>query len=147
MRRYRHAGLGFAVDLPDGMEVVVELPPTVALEPGRAWSFQPSCLVTAEPRPQGLDLEAWVDAGWQIQEGRLAAARLLDRQPTELVGAPAVRTLCHHVVRGHAVTLEQWWLLDSTRGWALCASCATLDYDRVADSFGRLASTFEPNPV
>jgi len=143
--RYRHAELGFTLDLPYGMEVIVELPPTVALEPTRDWSFQPTCVVTAEPRPPGLNLEAWVDAGWQIQEERLFAARLIDRQATEIGGAPAVQTLAHHTVRDHAVTLEQWWLLGATRGWALSASCATLDYDGVTELFRTLASGFEPS--
>lgn len=147
MRRYRHPETGFAFDLPDGMEVVVELPSTVVLEPAEEWSLQPTCVVTAEPGPGDLGLEAWVDSGWHIQQERLVAPRLIDRQPAEVAGAPAVRTLSHHVIRAHAVTLEQWWLLDGTRGWALSASCATLDYDRVADSFEVLVSGFEPAPT
>lgn len=144
MRRYSHPQLGFFLELPDGLEVILELPPTLALEPGREWDFQPTCVVTAEPRPQGLGLEEWVDGGLDIQERSLVAARLIDRQPDEIAGVPAQRTLAHHVAGDHAVTLEQWWLLEERRGWALSASCATLDYDGVADAFGRLAASFDP---
>jgi len=136
--RYRHPELGFAIDLPAGAEVVAELPPVVALDPAGGRTFQPTCVITAEPLVRGLGLEAWVDSGWELQRDRLVAPLLIDRQPAEVGGRPALRTLAHHSVGDHAVTLEQWWALGPDRGWALSASCATLDYDEVADAFDRM---------
>lgn len=145
MPSYSHEELGFSVALLDGMRVVLELPPTVAFEPDRDWSFQPACVVTAEPRAEAVELDAWVDAGLALQQQRLLALLVIDRQPAETAGHATVRTLSHHVVREHAVTLEQWWLLDATRGWALSASCGTLDYSDVSDWFTHLVSSFEPS--
>jgi hypothetical protein len=44
------------------------------------------------------------------------------------------------------VTLEQWWLRAGSRRWVLSASCATLDYDALADAFAALATSFAPAP-
>ena len=144
MPRYRHPDLGFTVQLPEGAEVVAELPPMVALDPERDWQFQPACSITAEPLVGGLGLEAWVDSGWELQRDRLVAPWLIDSQPAEAGDHPALRTLGHHSVGDHAVTLEQWWILGPDRGWALSASCASLDYDEVADASERMACTFAP---
>lgn len=124
--------------------VSTELPPMVALYPERDWQFQPAFAITAEPLDGGLGLEAWVDSGWELQRDRLVAPWLIDSQPAQAGDHPALRTLGHHSVGDHAVTLEQWWILGSDRGWVLSASCATLDYAELAGAFEGLASSFAP---
>jgi len=141
--RYQHPELGFAFDLPERAEVVLELPPTVAIEPSRDWWFTPTCVVTAEPRTADSDRDEWVDAGLTDQVERLTAAWLIDRLDVASQEPGMVRTLVHHAVHDHPVTLEQWWLEQMDRRWVLSASCSTLDYPEVAPAFASLAASFE----
>jgi hypothetical protein len=141
-RRYRHPTAGFELDLPAGAEMALDLPPVVTI-PGGGGEFAANCLIAAEPADD-TTLGEWVGAAWMAQEAALEAFRPLDRGAAELAGHAAERTLAHHVMGPHAVTLEQWWLRAGGRRWVLSASCATLDYDALADAFAALATSFAP---
>ena len=144
MAVYRHPELGFGLALPEGARVALELPPVALLHPERDWEFQPAFAVTAEPEAAETVLEDWVAAALGGQARELLGFRALDRGPDRIGGVPATRTLAHYLRGDHAVTLEQWWLSAEGRRWVLSASCATLDFDELADRFEELARGFEP---
>jgi hypothetical protein len=143
VRHYRHPTAGFELDLPAGAEMALDLPPVVTV-PGGGGEFGANCVIAAEPARDETVLDEWVGAAWMAQESALDAFRPLDRGDARLGGRAGEHTLAHHVVGPHAVTLEQWWLLAEGRRWVLSASCATLDYDALADPFAALATSFAP---
>lgn len=143
--RYRHPGLGFELAIPNGATVVSELPPVLRLGPEGEGGFAPTLAVTAQTLDPDLGLDRWVDASLPERAAWLAGARELDREPVHTTAGPSIRTLVHHAVGPHAVTLEQWWTMVSSRGWAVSAVCASADYDRVADTFRSTAESFCPD--
>jgi len=92
-----------------------------------------------------LDLDRWVDGSVPERAAWLAGVRELDREPVNTTAGPSIRTLAHHAVGPHAVTLEQWWTVVNARGWVVSAACASADYDRVADTFRGAAESFRPD--
>jgi len=143
--RYRHPGLGFELTIPDGVTVASELPPVLRLGGEGDGGFAPTLAVTAETLDPDLDLDRWVDGSVPERAAWLAGARELDREPVHTTAGPSIRTLAHHAAGPHAVTLEQWWTVVSTRGWVVSAACATSDYDRMADTFRSAAESFRPD--
>jgi hypothetical protein len=52
----------------------------------------------------------------------------------------------HHVAGGRSLTLTQWWLAARARMHVLSATCATPDYNGLADVFVAAASSFRLGP-
>ncbi len=141
-RRFRHGELGFSLDLGPDMTVLMQVPPVIALDSDS--SFRPVMVVAAEMTPSETPLDTWVDGALAAQAAILSDVQLLDRSETPRARLPAIRTLSHHTTDVDAVALEQWWILDQERGWALAASCAALDYDVLTDDFSQMADSFRP---
>jgi hypothetical protein len=132
--RYEHPRLGFSIELADGWEVASEVPP-IFLAPGaREQAFAPNVGVTSgRGEPLDEQLEATVAA--------LDNARLIDREP---LPEGVTRILVHHVVRLHAVALEQWWFAARDELWVASASCAAIEYDERATALGTVAASLVP---
>lgn len=144
---YRHPSLGFEIELPRHSELVEDAPGAalVAAEPeDPEAAFRANIVVTTEPGSEHRDVDAYTDASLAVQAQVLDAFVLIDRVRERLRGGEALRTLGHHDVGGMAVTIEQWRLLSAGRAYTLTASCWTLDYDSLADSFASAAETFVP---
>jgi hypothetical protein len=69
----------------------------------------------------------------------LIGFHLIDRVPTGLAGGAGLHSLGHHEVGGRAVVVEQWH--SGEGGFELAASCGTLDYPRLADTFAAAAAS------
>ena len=143
-RRYQHPKLGFELDLPRGAKVAAELPLVVHLGPESRADFQPALVITAERLPEGASLGEWADASLARELETLAAPLVIDRERFPLAHGEMIRTLVHHITARHAVTLEQWWTTARGRAYVLSASCATSDYDQLADDIIEVAHSFSP---
>ena len=145
-RPHRHAGLAFEIAPPAGFEVEEDLEDVALLARATASprGFHPNLVVTVEPVDPRADVAAYTDASLDVQARALAAWRLIDRAAATLAGGPGTRTLGHHVVDEHAVTLEQWRLTAGGRGYTVSASCATLDYPALADELSAAAESLRP---
>jgi len=130
------------MELPEGARMLSDLPPMATLGEDREWSFRPTWVVAAERQGGGATLLDWTDSGLHSQSDQLAGFTFLDRAEDD--SSPCVRTLAHHSRGQHSLTLEQWWLAASDRYWVLSASCATLDYHRLAEAFEAVARSFRP---
>ncbi len=145
---YRHPQLGFEMQLPSASELVEDAPGValIAMEPEEAGAaFRANIVVTVEEVPTETDVHSYTDESLANQEEALAAFRLIDRARAGLAGAESTRTLGHHNVDGLAVTVEQWRVVVGALGYTVTASCWTLDYDNLADTFSATAATLRPD--
>jgi hypothetical protein len=143
---YRHAALGFELELPEGVAAVDDVPGIALVarprENPEPRTFRPSLTVVAEELARDSTLEGYAGASLRDQQRLLRAHRVLDLATTRLGERPAVRSLAHHHADGEAVTIEQWRLLDGRLGFVLTASCATLDFAELGPSLAATAETF-----
>ena len=147
LERYVHPVLGFALDLPPGMEIH-DTGPDVALiareaEGAAPSSFRANLTVVVERLHAGTTLDQYVDGSLREQTRTLGLWLLIDEEETTLAGRPASRTLGHHVFGEYGIALEQWRLVDGERGWVVGASCDVLDYPVVADVATACAESLE----
>jgi hypothetical protein len=133
-RTVRHRGLGFALDLPAGLEAEQDVG-NIALiaraeEPDVPDGFHANLVVAAQRIGAGdaSDPQQRTDSALEAHERELRDMHLLDRAKAWVADVPAVRTLAHHNFGGRAITLEQWRFVRDGLGWELSASCPTLDY-------------------
>jgi hypothetical protein len=76
-----------------------------------------------------------------------ADALLIDWQPCELAGEPAVRTLVLEQLGGLAtVVLEQWRLVAAGRAWTVTATADLAAWARLAGGLRDAVATFEVEP-
>jgi hypothetical protein len=145
---YVHPELGFEIELPAGAEIREDIAgiavAAIDPDPEPVSRFRPNLTVTVEPVPPGAEVDAYTDASLATQDRVLAMHRLLDRTATTLRGGSATRTLAHHAQQGQALTIEQWRLVAGQMAYTVTASCATLDYAAVADSFAEAAESLSP---
>lgn len=145
---YRHAGLGFTIDLPAGIEVHEDVPHVALLAVEQAavvpeGTFRASLSVIAEDGPEGLDLAGYAEGSLHQEAGALEDFRLLDREAVEIGGVPAVRTLVHHTGGPElAVVVEQWRLIARGLGWVLSASADAVSYADKGAIMAACAETF-----
>lgn len=96
--------VGWAVHVPDDGAVALAL--TAPPEPG---AFAATVVVSTDDLPAGTALRDWQREVDRALPRLLHDAVLLDLEHVQLMGAPAVRRLLHHVTAdGDAVTAEQW---------------------------------------
>ncbi len=138
---YEHPALPFALDLPLETQLVSDLPPLFALKP-MAGDYVPSVVVTCEPLDAQRSLDDWVDEVLARQEELLPVARLVDRERDPGEPPQGQRTLCSIVHGGIGLTLAQWWQRGLDRGWTLTASCPTLAYGALAETFETVGESF-----
>jgi hypothetical protein len=145
--RYRHPS-GFSLPLPAEWERVEDPAPGIALiavEPEHGGAFRANLVVTVEPVPPGLDLDAWQARAEERQAAVLRGYVILDRERLELQGRAAVRRLVHHAREDvGSITLEEWAVADEGRGITLSASAGTLEYDALAALFSGVAGELRP---
>lgn len=134
MSRFRSERHGFAIELPPGSEVDDTVAGTamVAVDAGVEDGFRTNLVMTVDPVEVGTSTEAFTDASLAAMEGSLQSFVLLDRTEADIADGPAIRTLVHHDHAGWSITLEQWRVVNGSRGLTLSASAATLDYPDVA---------------
>ena len=145
---YRHAELGFTIELPPGIEVHEDLPHVALLAVERSdvvpeGTFRASLSVVAEDGPDGLDLEGYVAGSLEREIAAMDDLRLLDRDEYELGGVPVVRTLAHY--RGGdalAVALEQWRLIARGLGWVLSSTSDAISFADKGEIMAECAETF-----
>jgi hypothetical protein len=76
-----------------------------------------------------------------------ADALLIDVEPCELAGEPAVRTLVLEQLGGLAtVVLEQWRLVAADTAWTVTATADLAAWAGLADSLRRAVATLEVDP-
>lgn len=76
-----------------------------------------------------------------------ADALLIDWEPCELAGEPAVRTLVLEQLGGLAtVVLEQWRLVTAGTAWTVTATADLAAWAGLADSLRRAVATLEVDP-
>jgi DcrB len=149
LMNYRHPSAGFSLPLPEAWERIDDTPgvPLVAVQPDRDGWFRASVVVTIEKLTPGATLAESMTSGDELLERALQRYVRIDDEPVEMDGRPARRVLAHHTTEeGHAVTMEQWTLVENGCGYTLTASAGTLDYDQVADLFTTMAEGFLPDP-
>lgn len=145
-RTVHHRPLGFAVDVPAGMETALDAGGFALVARTRAPDvpdgFSANLVVAAQriapDDPGGLDERT--DSAPEAHRARLRDLHLLDRADGWVAGVPAIRTLAHYNVGGRAITFEQWRFVRDRLGWELSVSCPTLDYPTTG---ARLAMTAE----
>jgi hypothetical protein len=151
--RHRHPDPAFAIDLPDGVELI-EVPGLLltARRPAGASAspFRSNLTVVAEPLPEGLDLDAYCEGSLAVQAGMFPRWRLLDRETVEVSERPALRTLATYRAardsgvdfgRTLSVTVEQWRLLADRTAWIASASCETPEYGLVGEAWAESATS------
>ena len=147
LETYRHPTLGFAIDLPPGLELHASLPGAalVAVEREDALphgAFRSNLTVIAQDVGPGVALDAQLERSLLDQERVLEGFRLLDREATTLAGLPAVRTLAHHRSGGDlAVVAEQWTTMRDGLAWTVTCTCEALAYDVSADVLSAAAES------
>ena len=145
---YRHADLGFTIELPAGVEVHEDLPHVALLAVEQSGvvpdgTFRASLSVIAEDGPEGLDLEGYVAGSLEREVAAFDDLRLLDRDEYELGGVPVVRTLAHY--RGGealAVALEQWRLIARGMGWVISSTSDAISFADKGEIMAECAETF-----
>jgi hypothetical protein len=139
-RSERH---GFAIELPPGSEVDDTVAGTamVAVDAGVEDGFRTNLVVTVDHLEEGTSADAFTDASLAAMESSLQSFLLLDRTEASIADGPATRTLVHHDHAGWSVTLEQWRVVDGSRGLTLSASAASLDYPDVAPALTAAAES------
>lgn len=145
---YRHADLGFTIELPAGIEVHEDLPHVALLAVEQFGvvpdgTFRASLSVIAEDGPEGLDLEGYVAGSLEREVAAFDDLRLLDRDEYELGGVPVVRTLAHY--RGGealAVALEQWRLIARGMGWVISSTSDAISFADKGEIMAECAETF-----
>lgn len=144
MSRHEHQALGISIDLPEGWQSQLDVSSValLAMEVGAARKVRPSMVLTVE-RCEGCDVEQYTEASLDAQSRLLQSFHVIDRTPAIVDGRPASRTLGHHDLDARALTIEQWRWLGGDFGFALTASCWTLDYVAVADIFAEAANTIK----
>jgi hypothetical protein len=148
MELYRHAELGFTIELPPGIEVHEDLPHVAVLAVERSdvvpeGTFRASLSVVAEDGPEGLDLDGYVAGSLERETAAMDNLRLLDRDAYELGGVPVVRTLAHY--RGGetlAMALEQWRLIARGIGWVITSSSDAISFADKGEIMAECAETF-----
>jgi hypothetical protein len=76
-----------------------------------------------------------------------ADALLIDREPCELAGEPAVRTLVLEQLGGLVtVVLEQWRLVAADTAWTVTATSDLAAWASLANSLRRAVATLEVEP-
>jgi hypothetical protein len=133
-RTVRHRRLGFALDLPAGLDTAMDVS-NVALvaraeEPDVPEGFRANLLVAAQPIAAGdsSDPQERTDAALEAHRRELRNLHLIDRSEARIAGLAGVRTLAHHNAGGRAIALEQWRFVREGLGWELSVSCPALDY-------------------
>jgi hypothetical protein len=148
LQPYRHATLGFTIDLPPDIEIHDDLPHVALLAVERAevipeGTFRASISVVAEDGPEGMDLDGYVAGSLSRQAETMDDFRVLDRDQYELGDVPVVRTLAHY--RGGemlAVAVEQWRLIDRGIGWVVTASSDAISFADKGEIMAACAETF-----
>jgi hypothetical protein len=76
-----------------------------------------------------------------------ADAMVIDWEPCELAGAPAVRTLVLEQLGGLAtVVLEQWRLVAGDTAWTVTATADLAAWSSLAEPLRRVVATLEVEP-
>lgn len=142
---YEDGRWGFRLPLPALWlkQAAGEGVPFVAVDQRDDLPFRSSIVLAVEDLPEGTDLRTWQIGVDQVLPAVLKHYLLLDLEAVTVDGAPAVRRLAHHVAEeGQAVTVEQWATVSAGRGFTLTATCSTLVFDDLADSFAQVAEGF-----
>lgn len=153
LRAHRHSTVGFSLPLPAGWEAAENLHGTalIAVEPPRPPYFRANLNVTIEEAPAGAELDDWVRRSLGQLDRVTDRLYLIDREPTEVDGLPAIRSLSHHVDPEHGgLALEQWTLLAGPYAYVVSASTTAAEYDERHEFMSRVAEGFvaprEPEP-
>jgi hypothetical protein len=144
-----HPTLGFTIPVPAAWELVDDAPGValIAVEPERDGWFRSNVVVTLEHLAPGSTLDAWTASGEGLLEQALHRYLRLDDELMVIDGRQARRTLSHHTTPdNHAVTMEQWSMVEGCSAYTVTASAATLAYDGLADAFEEIACRFRPDP-
>lgn len=142
-------GVAFAVAVPEAWEVLPDVDGTTVLaarEPdhagSRAAAFRANLVVTAD-RVGELSFDTWQRGTDHILDASLTGWVLLDLEPLEVDGHPAVRRLGTYVAPdGPPVTLEQWAVLRDGTGCTLSVTVATSAWDSLADQVSAIGAAF-----
>lgn len=134
--------------VPEGWDRLGEAPPAAlwaAVEPSTATGAFRSNLVLTCDEVGPMSFRDWQSGTDELLPRTLDDYLLVDLERLEIDGRPGGRRLAHHVDRaGRALTMEQWFTLDGTRGWTLTATLHTPRYDELADACAAAAAAWRP---
>jgi hypothetical protein len=146
---YTHPAARFSLPIPEGWEPVEDAPGVAlaVVEPERDGWFRSSFVVTIEKLAPQMTSAEWTAAADELIQDALDRYVRIDVELVQVGERQTRRVLAHHTTgEGHAVTMEQWALVDNGCGYTLTASAGTLDYGRMADLFAVMAEGFRPDP-
>ena len=141
---YEDGDAGFALEHPAGWEATDDAPGCIVLvitpEAGMD-GFRANVTLTTTMLSGALNAEGLASAQLATLGELLTDARLVDRAPASLLGRPGERVLLTYRQGLHSLALEQCWSIAGEGAVVLSATCASLDYDRYADTFARMAAS------
>ncbi|MCL2315603.1 MAG: hypothetical protein FWC46_00750, partial [Actinomycetia bacterium] len=86
----------------------MEYPPALIVAGPPRHGFAPNVTVTLDPLPPAMTLAEWHTINLESLRQALTSLRLLDLQPDEVDGAPALIRLCAYGMDDHPLSLIQW---------------------------------------
>lgn len=141
---YEDGDAGFAIEHSPGWETADDAPGCVVLvitpEPG-VHGFRANVTLTTAMLGGAMDAEGFASAQLATLGELLTDARLVDRAPASLLDRPGERVLLTYRQGLYSLALEQRWSVAGEGAVVLSATCASLDYDRYAETFARMAAS------
>jgi len=139
MSPYRHPELGFALECPEGWEVVERTSTSAAFGAvGDSRPVRPALNVSWEQT--SLDLPAFERRALTAQDRELGPLHLLDLAEEELPAGPARRTLAL-CARDDVLVLDERRLLSAGGGWTLSGAYPVEDSARAGRALAQAAQT------
>jgi hypothetical protein len=131
---YRHPALGFEVVPGGGWSLLEEDDRTAVMAVAPEGASRPAIVtVAAQPIDPEWDAVAFADEALAAQAATLGRLRVIDREPDEIGGLPAVHVVLQRPAEsGEVVVLDEWRTAQATRGWTVSAYCPIEAYAALA---------------
>jgi hypothetical protein len=136
--------------VPDGWQVLSEPPPGAVwaarepADPDQPERFRANLVLTVD-EVDTLTFRDWQAGTDELLPRVLDDYLLVDHERLEVDGCTGGRRLAHYAgPGGEALTMEQWFVLEGSRGHILTATVDTWRYDEMADLCAAVAAAWRP---